>query len=317
MPSTCSVTVLMTVFNGGPFLEVAIDSILAQTYQDFRFLIVDDCSTDNTREIIRSYQDDRIDILCLKQNMGQTASLNVGLKNAKTQWIARMDADDFSAPTRLEEQMRRLESDPSISCLGTYVWTFSDTPSKADTEITPPLTHEDIKRFLLHDSPMVHGSIIMDRQAVLDVGGYNDHYRISADVDLYDRLLVDHLAANLPIKLLGIRRHAGQISREPIAFDENINIARVRLSSSIYSPQELATVRRALARCYIARGFHFASQRDFAGFARDSLTALHDSPKTFPWQWSLELLRTALPQRKRARLGAFLSRAASRLGTRH
>jgi len=315
VPTTSPVTVLMAVFNGIPFLGVAIDSILAQTYRDFRFLIVDDCSTDNTREIIRSYNDDRIDLVCLEKNIGQTASLNVGLQKAATTWIARMDADDFSAPTRLEEQMERLESEPSLSCLGTFVWTFSDTPEQAVSEITPPLAHDDIKRFLLHDSPMIHGSIVMNRQAVLDVGSYNDSYQISADMDLYDRLLVDHRAANLPSKLLGIRRHAGQISRGPVALDENINIARTRLASTGYSAQELTVVRGALARCQIARGFHRASRLNLAGFTGDSLRAFRNSPKTFPYQWGLGLLRTMIPQRRQARLGAFLSGAASRLKT--
>lgn len=313
----CPVTVLMAVFNGSPFLGVAIDSILAQTYRDFRFLIIDDRSTDDTREIVRSYQDDRIDFWCLESNIGQTAALNLGLQSASTPWIARMDADDFSAPTRLEEQMRRLEAEPAISCLGTYAWTFRENPAEMEGEITPPLAHGDIKRFLLHDSPMVHGSIVMNRQAALDVGGYNDRYSISADMDLYDRLLVDHMAANLPSKLLGIRRHSGQISRLPLALDENINIARGRLSSSVYTPQELAIVRSSLARCHIARGFDLASRWDWVGLARDSLVAFRISPKTFPWQWSLGVLRVSIPQGRRAKLGMFLSKASSLLRKGH
>ena len=77
-------TVLMAVYNGSAYLRTAMDSILQQTYSDFQFLIVDDASTDDTREIIRSYEDSRIQLICLEQNVGQTASLNIGLRQAST-----------------------------------------------------------------------------------------------------------------------------------------------------------------------------------------------------------------------------------------
>ena len=104
-PDQVQLTVLMTVYNGSPFLRTAIDSILNQTYADFCFLIVDDASTDDSREIVRSYKDPRIQLVCLEHNVGQTAALNIGLRQATTPWIARMDADDYSGPTRFEEQM--------------------------------------------------------------------------------------------------------------------------------------------------------------------------------------------------------------------
>ena len=105
-----AVTVLMTVHNGGPYLRTAIHSVLAQTYRDFRFLIVDDASSDDTRDIIRSYDDPRVELMVLPQNVGQTAALNLGLRHAASPWIARMDADDYAAPSRLEEQLGALKS---------------------------------------------------------------------------------------------------------------------------------------------------------------------------------------------------------------
>src|SRR3989338_10031399 len=115
-----AVTVLMAVQNGGPYLRTAIESILHQTYRDFCFLIVDDGSTDDSREIVRSYDDRRIELLCLEHNVGQTAALNKGLRHAPTPWIARMDADDYSARTRLEVQIKSLEGEPLLACLGTF-----------------------------------------------------------------------------------------------------------------------------------------------------------------------------------------------------
>ncbi|MFQ5481319.1 MAG: glycosyltransferase family 2 protein, partial [Nitrospinaceae bacterium] len=88
------VSVLMSVYNDSEFLRLAIESILQQTYQNFEFLIIDDGSTDDSRGIIRSYQDSRIRLIVNDQNMGLTQSLNKGLNLSKGSLIARMDSDD-------------------------------------------------------------------------------------------------------------------------------------------------------------------------------------------------------------------------------
>ena len=103
-----TLTVLMAVYNGERFLRTAVDSILNQTHSDFRFLVVDDASTDSTPELLRRIRDPRLEVFRLDQNVGQTAALNIGLRRAATPYIARMDADDYSAPHRLERQMSLL-----------------------------------------------------------------------------------------------------------------------------------------------------------------------------------------------------------------
>ena len=189
--SEAKLTVLMAVRNGEPFLSTAIESILRQTYEHFIFLIIDDASTDHTREIVGSYQenDKRIELLCLAKNVGQTAALSIGVRHLSTPWIARMDADDYSAPTRLEEQMRLLDRDSSVGCVGTFAWVFRDDPAAAESIITRPEFHSDIKRALVWDAPIIHGSIVVSRNAFLEAGGYNDRFRYTADLDLYDRLI--------------------------------------------------------------------------------------------------------------------------------
>ena len=152
---------MMAVHNGSPFLGVAVDSILQQTYRDFQFLIVDDASTDDSREIIRSYEDSRIVLNCLEHNIGQTAALNIGLRQASTRWIARMDADDYAASTRLEEQMFVLEADGSLGCVGTFAWLFRDDPQVVERIITPPTDYVEIKRASLSEIALIHGCIIV------------------------------------------------------------------------------------------------------------------------------------------------------------
>ena len=102
--NTPRVTVLMPVFNGEHFLPPAIESILNQTFSDFEFLVIDDGSTDASRKIAESYNDPRIRIEANEKNLGLIATLNRGLKLARGEYIARMDADDLSFPDRLRNK---------------------------------------------------------------------------------------------------------------------------------------------------------------------------------------------------------------------
>src|SRR5690242_1454586 len=110
-------TVLMPVYNAERFLREAIDSILAQSLQQFEFLIIDDGSTDSSVDIIRSYTDSRIRFIQNERNLGISATLNKGIELSKTELIARMDADDISYPTRLEKQYQYFLTHPDCALL--------------------------------------------------------------------------------------------------------------------------------------------------------------------------------------------------------
>jgi glycosyltransferase involved in cell wall biosynthesis len=249
---TFSITVLMTVHNESTYLRTAIDSILAQTFRDFHFLIVDDASTDDSREIVRSYQDDRIKLVSLEKNVGQTAALNLGLTHIETPWIARMDADDYSAPERLERQMEAVNADSALDCVGTFSWLFKSNPLTIDGTICNPVDKEEIKQIIL-GTPLVHGSIVISKKSILAIGGYDERYRISQDVDLFDRLLEHYSAANVPEFLLGIRQHPGQASRSMVALNENVELGTQRLHSTRYSGAQLRLVRKNLGLTYFVR----------------------------------------------------------------
>ncbi len=309
---SCRLTVLMAVRNGGPYLQTAIDSILGQTYRDFHFLIVDDASTDGTPEAIRAYDDDRIQLVCLDKNVGQTAALNVGLRQATTPWIARMDADDYSAPTRFEEQMEALDADPSLSCLGTFAWTFRDDPQLVEGVISTHTGHADIMRALLRGSPLIHGTIVVGREALLEVGAYDSRYRYSADVEMYDRLLNKHRAGAIPRQLLGVRRHSEQGSRTRVAFDENIQIFSRRLATDNYSPEEATIVRAHLSRYHVVRAHHFAGRANVWGFLKDLGRAFQLSPSKYLQSCFRVFIVGMITERNRARLRQLLSRRSPR-----
>lgn len=267
----------MTVHNESAFLRTAMDSMLNQTYRDFHFLIVDDASTDDSPEIIGSYQDERIQLLALEKNVGQTAALNIGLTHIDTPWIARMDADDYSAPERLELQMKTIEEDPSLDCVGTHSWLFQSDPHVIEGTICNPVEKDEIKQVIL-GTPLVHGSIVISQRSMSAIGGYDERYRISQDVDLFDRLLEQHSAANVPQLLLGIRQHRGQASRSLVALSENVELGARRLNSTRYTGAQLRLVRKNLALTYFVRARHHFGKMSPALMGRDLLMGIKTSP---------------------------------------
>ena len=108
------ISVLMSVYNADKYLTEAMDSILAQTYPDFEMIVVNDKSTDKSGDILKAFaqKDPRIVILENAQNLGLTRSLNRGLAIAKGEYVARMDADDISAPDRFQKQVAFLDMHP-------------------------------------------------------------------------------------------------------------------------------------------------------------------------------------------------------------
>jgi glycosyltransferase involved in cell wall biosynthesis len=270
----------MAVYNGRPFLRTAMDSILAQSYRDFRFLIVDDASTDDTREIVRSYPDPRIELLPLARNVGQTAALNLGLRHASSPWIARMDADDFSAPTRLEEQMRVLASDASLRCVGSWAWEFRDDPATADTIIARPEAYPQIRRAAFQGAGVIHGSAVLSRESLLEVGAYDERFRYASDREMFIRFLGRHPAANVPKPLLGVRRHPNQDSFSKIAADEYVDIFVGLLRNPGASAEEREIVRRSLAYSYLFRAGYLWAKRSYGAWGRDLLSACTLSPAT-------------------------------------
>ncbi len=292
------VTVLMAVHNGDRFIRTAIESILSQTYGDFLFRIIDDASTDGTLDVIRSYRDERIELVSLDKNVGQTAALNTGLRQSASPWIARMDADDFSDSRRLEVQIECLKRQPDVRCVGTAAWEFREDPQRREAVRFRPARHEEIWQAALHGSGMIHGSILVSREALLAVGGYDERYRYAADRELFIRLFPRYRATNLQEPLLGIRRHEQQDSFSLGAANEYIQIFQRHLASRGYPPMERTILRRSLAYSHLFR----AGCSDRAGHIRkawaDRLQALGIAPETcarslvgaiLPQQWVTHL----------------------------
>ncbi|NUN10348.1 MAG: glycosyltransferase [Ignavibacteriaceae bacterium] len=168
MRDISNVTVLMTVYNGAEYVSRAIHSILIQTYKEFQFLIIDDGSTDNTKEVIHSFKDPRINYHYIP-NSGLGTALNYGLGIAKYDWIARMDADDISHPQRLEKQiMIAVRNDfDVISC---QYAVFEE--ERIRYVILSSEHHPDIKKRLAIHNEISHPGVLFNRQTIINSGGY-------------------------------------------------------------------------------------------------------------------------------------------------
>jgi hypothetical protein len=199
------VSVIMAVHNGARYMREAIESILGQSFRDFEFLIVDDGSTDGSREIARAHPDPRIRLLENDRNLGLAASLNRGLRFATGEYIARQDDDDISAPERLARQVAWLDANPHVTVLGTWYYKM-DQHGRLLGERRLPCTPVDIRWGLLFYCPLVHSAVTFRRRAILEeVGFYDETVVYAEDYDLWCRAARTQQQANLPEYLLKLR----------------------------------------------------------------------------------------------------------------
>lgn len=180
-----TVTVLMPVHNGEKYLYEAIKSIQDQTYTDWELLIVNDASTDDTVIIIEEYQkqDNRIRLLNNEQNLRIAKTLNRGMLEARGKYIARMDDDDISLPTRIEKQVAIMDDHPEISVVGTWQRHFGAN----DWIHRPPETPAEMQAALLFKCEVCHSTIMLRRDDFVRNELFYDSNFLSEDYELWTR----------------------------------------------------------------------------------------------------------------------------------
>ena len=199
------ISVIMPVYNAEKYVHQAIESILKQSFIDFELLIFNDCSTDKSKEIILSFNDQRIQLIDSPENTGYVQHLNHGLEMAKGKYIARMDADDISMPDRFQKQVEYLDKHEEVVVCGTFIEFIGSKKGVVDF----PITHRDIiTHFLLHGNGMAHPSVMM-RKSILDTHNiiYNRSLEPAEDYDLWDRISAFGQLHNIPEVLLQYRVH--------------------------------------------------------------------------------------------------------------
>lgn len=205
-----TVTVITPVYNGRRWIFEAIRSVLAQTFTDFEYLLVDDGSTDGSAEILERFAagDGRLRVIRRPANGGIAVTRNTGLQEARGRYVAMLDHDDVSQPRRLELQVRRLDREGDCVLLGSQVLLIDPDGRPISRMGGLPTRHDEIVRLLLAGRVSVHQSaMMMRRQAVWAVGGYRARFDGADDFDMYLRLTERGRAANLPEELCRYRQH--------------------------------------------------------------------------------------------------------------
>jgi len=219
------VSVLMTAYNAEKYIGLAIESILNQTYKNFEFVIVEDCSTDKTWDIIQKYarKDKRIITIKNDVNLNAGGSSNKGLKLCKGKYIIRMDADDWSYPDRIEKQVIFMETHHDIVCSG-------GTLLNCDEYLQPygvrkyALEHKDIIKQILRFNPIPHPASIWRKDILDKTHGYppklgmSEDYALTLEISQYGKL------GNIDEKLIKYRIHKKSASNAKMSYQQAITV---------------------------------------------------------------------------------------------
>ena len=209
---TPALSVVMNVYNGEAFLPVCVESILGQTFSDFEFIIVNDGSTDATGEILTRYarRDPRI-LIILQENRGIVESANRGIGVARSNYIARMGADDVALPGRFLAQLEFMKRHPQVGVVGGATELINAQGKRIGT-LRPPVEDATIRTLLLRSNPICEPAIMMRKDAVIASGGYRKAFLYSEEYDLWLRIAERWQFANLNEIVVRYRVHSAQVS---------------------------------------------------------------------------------------------------------
>jgi len=270
MTSLPRVSVVMSVFNGMPFLTAAVASIQAQTFADFEFVIADDGSRDGSWEALTllAQADPRIRLLRNAFNVGASAARNQAMDQARGEFIACQDADDVSQPERLRRQVEFLDAHPEIGVLGTAP-AFVDESGDFLGEGNAPIRTQDeeLQPLLLEINCFCAPSVMFRRRLLDRTGGYNVNVAYAEDYDLLLRLAEVTKIANLPEGLYSYRQHdrsTSRVHRFPQMQAKTDSLARALARRYGGAPPD--ALRSLLARDHLRCAFlgHFVGESEAA-----------------------------------------------------
>lgn len=206
MNNTNLVSIILSAYNSEKTIEKAVNSLLNQSYTNLEILILDDGSTDKTKEICMNYtkKDNRILFFSNNQNIGLTKSLNILAKLSKGEFIARQDADDISLPNRIEKQIRFLES-YKLDATTTRSLVMQSNKKRPGYSFYIPN-----KLLIKFKNPFVHGSLLIKKNILIEIGYYDENFYYAQDYKLfYDLIYAGYKIKTLnePLYLLNIENN--------------------------------------------------------------------------------------------------------------
>ncbi len=226
LSAVARVSILMTVYNGLPYLRAAVDSMLAQTFTDFELVIVDDGSTDAGPAYLASLDDPRVRVIT-QPNRGTAAAANAGLAACTGELVARMDADDVSVPDRLQRQVELLDQRPEIGMVGSFTRILGD--AGPDALVALPVDHNEIVAALRAGRhALSHPTLMLRTELLQSIGGYWP-FALVDDWDMMLRMCEITTVTNIPEPLLLYRVHRNSLNGAAMTrMRYSIDFARAR-----------------------------------------------------------------------------------------
>jgi hypothetical protein len=285
-PDFAPVTVLMTVYNGMPYLRDAVRSILEQSIRNFTFLVLNNGSTDGSGEYLAGLEKEhaaslpQLKLLHLPENIGRTAVLNMGLELVETEITAIIDADDLAMPRRIETQAAFLRDHPDIDLLGSDV-IYIDRHGEHIGEEHFPADHRELCKRLPLYNQFAHAACAFRTRAARAAGGYPADYPYAQDLALWVAMLrKGNKAMSIQAPLAAIRVHSGQATREQKLRGVRIEDDQ-RLAQAMLDIPHLCPASRQAARLRSAVALLLMGQRKQAVI--QMWRGLREAPLLLPW----------------------------------
>ena len=270
------VTVFIPVYNREQYVGEAIESILAQTFSNFEILLVDDGSTDSSVDMIRSFSDPRIRLVCNEKNLGIPKTRNRGVELARGEYMAMLDSDDRAYPHRLEKQIAFLDSHPEYAQVGSWCRMMDAKGNILNKVKRQPTLSEEIHAQFLFRCAMSNRSI-MARTTILQEYGYRNDFPRCQDYELHVRLTKTFKVGNLPECLVYGRIHPQQITGQTTdlgdAKKQEIISGQLHELGVTFSQKDLHP-HLTLSRM---RKSNFVPDADYLQWAKEWLERLHQA----------------------------------------
>lgn len=235
MSGSPQLSVLMTVFNGGPYLADAVHSVLAPSFDGLELVVVDNVSTDGSREWLRQQTDPRLHLIENSVNLGQTGALQRGLEACRAPLVARLDADDLSEPGRFETQINAFRRDDALALVGGQAL-FIDERGGVLGKSRLPQDDGEIQAVMTVANPFIHSAVMFRRDRAMAVGGYDGGYAIAQDFALWSALMRAGYRLHNPADVVcRVRQHGAQLTASNLRQREAPEALRITTANQAWA----------------------------------------------------------------------------------
>ncbi len=308
------ISVILPVYNAENFIRESVNSILHQTVKDFRLLIIDDGSTDNTVSELSKFKDDRIEVIQNKKNMGLIYSLNLALQLSKrSKYIARMDADDIANPNRFDEQIQFMEKNPEVGILGSAMQYFSENSANEKIAYRPTTNKKILSTFMFYN-PLFHPTVLIRSSVLSNEDLYPTNFQKNEDHAFWIELSTKTTFANINKVLLNYRRHNSNVTntyKDDITKDFQVNQDLLNIYCKKWNINLKIKQRRTLGIISYKERFKLDLSYSALDLLNDLEQILAELPKEFDEKYFRNIycdrsIQYFLHQKKYKQLGKFL-----------